>query len=213
MRLFIDKCRLLLVMEHLDAISFGVFSFLEAHERVSRVEAAPLVGATQLELKLWEQQNLPHKLPKDMQHFYMLVNGLSVKWFAPFRGETILVGHFLLNSLQSLQRISIANFFSQCRAADQHRLGLETFYNNLVGFILESSLQYGNVVLLYLPGPQIWFQDIRGKWSFLAETFSNYYRMMLTHLGIISWQPWLYLFIKSRMLINEEACDQSSYDK
>jgi hypothetical protein len=36
--------------------------------------------------------------------------------------------------------------------------------------------------------PQIWFKDLRGHWSFLAESFTNYYRMMLTHLGIISWQ-------------------------
>lgn len=37
-------------------------------------------------------------------------------------------------------------------------------------------------------GPEIWFRDLNGRWSFLAETFANYYRMMITHLGIVSWQ-------------------------
>lgn len=39
-----------------------------------------------------------------------------------------------------------------------------------------------------LDGPEIWFRNLHGRWSFLAETFGNYYRMMLTHLGIIAWQ-------------------------
>ncbi|KAG2787063.1 hypothetical protein JG687_00002639 [Phytophthora cactorum] len=215
-------------MQHLDAISLGVFSYLQAHERVSRVESKPFVGATQVELGLWEQKNYPHVLPDDLKRFYSIANGLSVKWFAPFREGTTLVGHFLLNSLQDLQRLSITDLPSRCRSADKRRLDLRKIsHKEIVGFSLDASPKYGTVALIYLEEePQVWFRDLRGDWSFLAQTFTNYYRMMLTHLGIISWQtifsdtgvdpmrkPWLYLFIPSRMLLDEQnARDQGQQE-
>ncbi|KAL4099554.1 hypothetical protein PRIC1_007357 [Phytophthora ramorum] len=211
-------------MQHLDAISLGVFSYLQAHERVSRVESKPFVGATQVELGLWEQKNSPYLLPDDLKRFYSIANGLSVKWFAPFRDHSTLVGHFLLNPVKELQRFSIKDLPSQCRPVDQHRLDLRKVnHKELTGFFLETSTKYGTVALVYLDeAPQIWFRDLRGIWSFLAENFTNYYRMMLTHLGIISWQtifsdtgvdpmrkPWLHLFIPNRMILDERnARDQ-----
>lgn len=177
-------------MQHLDAMSLGVYSYLEVHERVSRVESKPLVGATEMELQLWEQKNSPHVFPDDLKHFYYITNGLSVKWFATFCENPTLVGHFCLTSLQDVQRLSITDLPSQCRAADKHRLDLTKIaHKELVGFSLEASPKYGTVALVYLEEkPQIWFRDIRGSWSFLAKTFTNYYRMMIAHLGIISWQ-------------------------
>ncbi|GAB9462739.1 hypothetical protein Gpo141_00000223 [Globisporangium polare] len=91
-------------MQHLDSLSLGVFSYLLAHKRVSHLEPKEMIGASHVQLAIWEQ---------------------------------------------------------------------------------------------------IWFRDLNGRWSFLAETFANYYRMMITHLGIVSWQPWLYLFIPQRMALDE----------
>ncbi|ETI34152.1 hypothetical protein, variant [Phytophthora nicotianae CJ01A1] len=140
-------------MQHLDAISLGVFSYLQAHERVSRVESKPFVGATQMEFGLWEQKNSPNMLPEDLRRFYSIANGLSVKWFAPFCEKTTLVGHFLLNSLQDLHRLSITDLPSKCRAADMHRLDMKKIsHKELVGFSLEASPKYGTVVLIYLEG-------------------------------------------------------------
>ncbi|KUF88356.1 Tubulin polyglutamylase complex subunit 2 [Phytophthora nicotianae] len=173
-------------MQHLDAISLGVFSYLQAHERVSRVESKPFVGATQMEFGLWEQKNSPNMLPEDLRRFYSIANGLSVKWFAPFCEKTTLVGHFLLNSLQDLHRLSITDLPSKCRAADMHRLDMKKV-PCVQACLLSLDLDY-NHTRNRAEEPQVWFRDIRGKWSFLAETFTNYYRMMLTHLGIISWQ-------------------------
>jgi hypothetical protein len=64
---------------------------------------------------------------------------------------------------------------------------------------------------------QIWFRDLRGKWSFLAQTFTHYYRMMIAHLGLVAWpcifsdggldsvrKPWFYLFIPQRMALDEQ---------
>ncbi|KAG1711651.1 hypothetical protein DVH05_008898 [Phytophthora capsici] len=107
-------------MQYLDAISLGVFSYLQAHERVSRVEAKPLVGATQVELRLWEQvglkivhtvelaltlvqKNSPFVLPDDLKLFYLTTNGLSVKWFTPFRGKQSIKNSKEILALTAIQ--------------------------------------------------------------------------------------------------------------
>uniref|UniRef100_K3WTV4 Knr4/Smi1-like domain-containing protein n=1 Tax=Globisporangium ultimum (strain ATCC 200006 / CBS 805.95 / DAOM BR144) TaxID=431595 RepID=K3WTV4_GLOUD len=199
-------------MQHLDAISMGVLSYLQAHKHVSHVEPKEMVGASAIQLAIWEQKNFPCILPDDFKRFLTITNGLSVKWFAPFRG------HLSLNSIQDVQKSCVRKFPAFCRAVDQHRIATKTFIKEEISaFPLESSPQYGDVMLVYFEdGPEIWFRDLNGRWSFLAETFTNYYRMMLCHLGIISWQtifsdagvdpvrkPWLYLFIPQRMTLDE----------
>ncbi|GAB9462737.1 hypothetical protein Gpo141_00000223 [Globisporangium polare] len=192
-------------MQHLDSLSLGVFSYLLAHKRVSHLEPKEMIGASHVQLAIWEQKNFPCALPDDLKRFFTITNGLSVKWFAPFRDRTPLVGHFTLNSIQDMQRCCVRKFPAFCRAADQHRIATKTFVKEeLLAFSLESSPKYGDVMLVFFEdGPEIWFRDLNGRWSFLAETFANYYRMMITHLGIVSWQPWLYLFIPQRMALDE----------
>lgn len=46
---------------------------------------------------------------------------------------------------------------------------------------------------LYFPGvvaqqSEIWFLDRSLCWHFLTTTFSSYYRLMITHLGLPEWQ-------------------------
>lgn len=42
-------------MQHLDAMSLGVFAYLQAHKHVSHLEPKDMVGATQTQLAIWEQ--------------------------------------------------------------------------------------------------------------------------------------------------------------
>ena len=37
-------------------------------------------------------------------------------------------------------------------------------------------------------GPQIWYQDNSERWFFIANTFMDYFRLMVTHLGLPDWQ-------------------------
>ena len=36
--------------------------------------------------------------------------------------------------------------------------------------------------------PEVWFQDLGGRWNFLAPSFIVYFRMMVAHLGLPNWQ-------------------------
>ena len=35
--------------------------------------------------------------------------------------------------------------------------------------------------------PQVWFQDLSGCWHFIAKSFTDYFRLMVMHLGIPNW--------------------------
>lgn len=42
-------------MQHLDSLSLGVFSYLLAHKRVSHLEPKEMIGASHVQLAIWEQ--------------------------------------------------------------------------------------------------------------------------------------------------------------
>ena len=77
-------------------------------------------------------------------------------------------------------------------------------------FDLDSSVRHGRVALVFVPsfeasssGPnvgdeltsmrsvphkaQVWFQDTSTRWHIMADSFSEYYRLMTAHLGLPRW--------------------------
>ena len=36
--------------------------------------------------------------------------------------------------------------------------------------------------------PQVWFQESSGRWFFISSSFMDYFRLMVTHLGLPGWQ-------------------------
>jgi hypothetical protein len=64
-------------------------------------------------------------------------------------------------------------------------------------FEIDSECKDGRVALIYRgthSKPQIWFQDLSCSWFFLANCFTDYFRLMIMHLGIPNWQ---YAFTKA----------------
>ena len=60
----------------------------------------------------------------------------------------------------------------------------------IAAFDIDSLAQDGRVALLYrntFNKPQIWFQDLSCSWFFIANTFTDYFRLMIMHLGIPHW--------------------------
>ena len=58
-------------------------------------------------------------------------------------------------------------------------------------FEIDSKIKNGRLALIYKNGkvakPQIWFQDLSCKWYFIANTFTDYFRLMIMHLGLPNW--------------------------
>ena len=64
-------------------------------------------------------------------------------------------------------------------------------------FEIDSDLKEGRLALIYRGNhqkPAIWFQDLSCNWYFIANSFTDYFRLMIMHLGIPNWQ---YAFTKA----------------
>lgn len=58
-------------------------------------------------------------------------------------------------------------------------------------FDLDAKACGGRVALLFIHGrnaPEVWFQDLSCSWSYISAGFSDYFRLMLTHVGLPNWQ-------------------------
>lgn len=67
----------------------------------------------------------------------------------------------------------------------------------LGAFDLDSECGAGRVALVFWEeadgdlqtrGPQVWFQDLEGRWHFMAGSFADYFRLVAVHLGVPQWQ-------------------------
>ena len=60
----------------------------------------------------------------------------------------------------------------------------------ICAFEIDSKIKNGRLALIYktqVSKPQIWFQDLSCQWFFIANTFTDYFRLMIMHLGLPNW--------------------------
>jgi hypothetical protein len=67
------------------------------------------------------------------------------------------------------------------------------FCSEIFAFDIDSKIKDGRLALIYQgkdnqSKPQIWFQDLSCKWFFIANSFTDYFRLMIVHLGLPHWQ-------------------------
>jgi hypothetical protein len=70
-------------------------------------------------------------------------------------------------------------------------LSLSGLFSDIFAFEIDSKCKGGRLALVYMEGgkdpqskPQIWFQDLSCSWFFIANSFTDYFRLMIVHLGI-----------------------------
>ncbi|XP_015421043.1 PREDICTED: tubulin polyglutamylase complex subunit 2 [Myotis davidii] len=129
------------------------------------IESSP--GVT--EVTIIENSHLPMKknncvLPEDIKNFYLVTNGFHMTW-------------------------SVKLDASENQPEKPH------FDARSVIFELDPCNGNGKVCLVYKKGKpalaqdtEIWFLDRALYWHFLTDTFTAYYRLLLTHLGLPQWQ-------------------------
>lgn len=106
-----------------------------------------------------------------------------------------------LNKLRDIKKIKGETFrFSRIGADDDedssdNESEIEK-QKDIHAFDIDSNIKDGRLALLFRGGhskPQIWFQDLSCNWFFIANSFTDYFRLMIMHLGIPNWQ---YAFTK-----------------
>jgi len=61
----------------------------------------------------------------------------------------------------------------------------------VAGFSLDRTCSAGNVAMVFFPSnpePQVWFQDLGCRWSYVAPTFTEYFRLLAMYRGVPNWQ-------------------------
>lgn len=210
----------------LDRSLLSVLSHLESFEECASVDVMPSEGCSAFDITNWEKKNVPYVLPADLKAFYSQFNGINVGYKVDIAGKQVTVGEMKLNKLDSISRIALEGTFpkmnwsrygssggnsSSSNSNSSNGGNAESYvldFNTSAAFTLDSSLEIGQVVLLYrspddsgkgdskLRGntvnpyeePEVWFQDISARWHFVSATFSNFLRLLLAHMGVFGWQ-------------------------
>lgn len=161
----------------------GVSQFLEKHPAVTDVQFYDRAGATKAALSKWEGRNHPYQLPEDLRSFLGISDGLLLRW-GIMLGRTSVpsLGHMHINSLPAIVRTK----------EEGPHIDAGSHGSGRTAFVLDASPStYGRVCLSYPEGdttnPEIWFEALDCTWHFIAHSFTDYFRLLIMHLGLPGW--------------------------
>ncbi|XP_060791488.1 tubulin polyglutamylase complex subunit 2 isoform X2 [Neoarius graeffei] len=146
-----------------ERLTLGITRILESLPGVSDVQFVEREPAEKRCLLSWEQKN-NCILPEDLRDFYLTTDGFSLTWSS---------------KLERSEKREEPYFDSRSRL-----------------FELDPCSGNGRVCLVYkdctpdtvTEQSEIWFLDRSLYWHFLTSSFTAYYRLMITHLGLPEWQ-------------------------
>ncbi|XP_029436967.1 tubulin polyglutamylase complex subunit 2 isoform X2 [Rhinatrema bivittatum] len=189
---------------YLETLTLGVSKLLETSPGVTDVNFREKQPAERHMIVSWELKN-KCMLPEDLKNFYLMTDGFHMTWSVKFDDYSIQLGSMVINSISKLNRLGSSSMYSLPNAPsladldddieEQEREKPHFDSRNLI-FELDSCNGYGKVCLVYkvskagvlLPDTEIWFLDRALYWHFITDTFTAYYRLLITHLGLPQWQ-------------------------
>lgn len=226
-----------------DTIGFNMITYLESFEEVTDIDIVSQVGVQSVELNLWDRKNAPYELPMDVKGFFSLFNGFVLRWKVEIVDREVTMGEIKLNKLDCISPI-VLNEGSVFVLPTDMPSGIKVSAPNIqtcAAFSISNN-EDGQVALIFrtrpsgvvdLSGretdnarhgdmPEVWFQDMDGKWHFVCFSFSQYMRLCVMHLGIIGWhyiftpqgislicRQWMGMFCKERLCVYEHSRSSS----
>ncbi|XP_019373636.1 PREDICTED: tubulin polyglutamylase complex subunit 2 isoform X2 [Gavialis gangeticus] len=155
----------------------------------------------------WEQKN-SCVLPEDLKNFYLMTDGFHMTWSVKIDDTPMPLGSMMINSISKLSRLGSSSLYALPNAptladleddteeeGNEDKLEKPHFDSRSLIFELDPCNGNGKVCLVYkntkpvvTPDTEIWFLDRALYWHFLTKTFTAYYRLLITHLGLPQWQ-------------------------
>lgn len=152
------------------------------------------------------------QLPSDLKRFYLLFNGLHLRWSIRVIDQSVLIGEIKIHKLDQILPLQIDGQFIQTEVSGFTIPIPESKTSSAYVF---ASCEEGLVVLLYRSSsqqlsplssssslsnsvppistlPEVWFIDNTKRWHFICFSFTQYLRLAVLHLGIIGWH---YVFV------------------
>ena len=174
-------------------LTTATHEWLAEHPGATSVHLTPSKAALPSALSAWEQANAA-ALPDDLRDFYLLNDGLLMRWDVVAHGrEVVPLGCLNVNSVQQLTPVPDRALRNE-RDELRHELPSSAATSNVRAFELDNTCEAGRVLLLigFEHGSrgraQVWFQDGSCALSLLATSFSEYFRLLVLHLGMPRWQ-------------------------
>ncbi|XP_030623265.1 tubulin polyglutamylase complex subunit 2 [Chanos chanos] len=187
-----------------ERLTLGVTRILESLPGVQDVRFVEREPAEKRCLLSWEQKN-SCVLPEDLRDFYLTTDGFTLTWSSKLENESVPVGQMVINSVARLRPLVQSTVFSLPNAPTLADLDSDNdsdesqekpnFDSRSRVFELDPCNGNGKVCLVYQncsPGEvaqqsKIWFLDRSLCWHYLTSSFTAYYRLMITHLGLPEW--------------------------
>lgn len=177
------------VRQIIDQITIRLIGFLgskhvENHKGVTDVELIERQGISEEQILQWDRDHAPYSLPDDLKAFLQISDGLLLQWKVKLHNQVQPLGLMNLNRLREIKPIECEEFLLR-------RLGDENIEEASVrAFDLDRMVKDGRLALIYRNGvsnPNVYFQDLSCQWFFIANTFTDYFRLMTIHLGLPHW--------------------------
>ncbi|XP_010723498.1 tubulin polyglutamylase complex subunit 2 isoform X2 [Meleagris gallopavo] len=147
-------------------------------------------------------------LPEDLKNFYLMTDGFQMTWSVKVDDTPVPLGSMVINSISRLCRLGGSSMYTVPNAPSLADLEDDTdeegnedkpekphFDSRSLIFELDPCNGNGKVCLVYKrtkpvvsPDTEIWFLDRALYWHFLTKSFTAYYRLLITHLGLPQWQ-------------------------
>ncbi|XP_055481394.1 tubulin polyglutamylase complex subunit 2 [Psammomys obesus] len=191
---------------HLEKLTLGVTRILESSPGVTEVSIIEKLPAERHMISSWEQKN-NCVMPEDVRNFYLMTNGFHMTWSVKLDEQIIPLGSMVINGISKLTQLiqssmyslpnspTLADLEDDIQEDNEDQPEKPHFDNRSAIFELDSCNGNGKVCLVYKNGKpglahatEIWFLDRALYWHFLTDTFTAYYRLLITHLGLPQWQ-------------------------
>ncbi|XP_061380759.1 LOW QUALITY PROTEIN: tubulin polyglutamylase complex subunit 2 [Danaus plexippus] len=199
-------------------ITLGVTKLLESDPRISNVEVERRQPCDRIALSNWEQKHST-VLPEDLRNFYASTDGFLLTWHYKYSADEILpVGSIRVNTLNDLCLTPVLKDLLDFAATRQNEGPKPALNPKSKVFELDNCRNIGKVCLIYTDGSwSVWLVTREGGWGWLADSFTQYFRMALVHLGLPGWQatfadlpliPWaeqLFLLLAPHLLDKSDS--------
>ncbi|KAJ8260807.1 hypothetical protein COCON_G00165300 [Conger conger] len=191
-----------------ERLTLGITRVLEGLPGVMDVRFVEREPVERRCLMSWEQKH-ECALPEDLKDFYLTTDGFTLTWSTKLESQPVPLGSMVINRLAKLLPLSQSAIFSlpnmptladlDTQEEPQESDGApEVPHFDERSRILELDPCGGNgkVCLVYrnctqdqeAQDSEVWFLDRALYWHYLSSSFTAYYRLMITHLGLPEWQ-------------------------
>eukprot|EP01038_Epipyxis_sp_PR26KG_P013865 gene13865-18594_t len=221
-----------------DKIALNCLSYIESFDECELVDFQLLDGLTNHEILLHERKNQPIKLPKDLKKFYSLFNGVKIVWSVKIQDQRIIIGEMHMNRLDEFKRVAvdgtidvglkIADIPFQLPDSTCYCVSLDSCEVGEIVIVIRNDEKTKSSSNLFNNSNndnneqnakdyegEVWLIDLSYRWHFICPTFTQYFRLLVAHLGIIGWQlaftpeglspvskQWMNFFCKERLCID-----------